>query len=132
MTNVFSKHALSFPTALCETAPPKQRHTPMRWDWTALPTDCVELILKFADAWQLQFWKDCYFDVWAQQISRARAPLFLGSRFHLKDGSLRTSGTCAWKLTMVPSDCGTRHSVMQSYLTSRILCSGIWTRRDTS
>ena len=78
MTNAFSKHALSFPTALCETAPPKQRHTPMRWDWTALPTDCVELILKFADAWQLQFWKDCYFDVWAQQNQPCAGPSYPG------------------------------------------------------
>ena len=78
MTNAFSKHALNFPTALCATAPPKQRHTPMRWDWTALPTDCVEIILKFADAWQLQFWKDCYFDVWAQQNQPCAGPSYPG------------------------------------------------------
>ena len=78
MTNAFSKHAISFPTALNVFCPTKRRSTPMRWDWTLLPPDCVELILKFADAWQLQFWKDCYFDVWAQQNQPCAGPSYPG------------------------------------------------------
>ena len=86
MTNAFSKHAISFPTALfvpgnagaLNALCPTKLHTPMRWDWTLLPTDCVELILKFADAWQLQFWKDCYFDVWAQQHQACAGPSYPG------------------------------------------------------
>ena len=63
MTNSFSKHAVSFPTALSASNPPKQRHTPMRWDWTLLPSECVELILKFAEEGTVKDWDFHYQDV---------------------------------------------------------------------
>ena len=63
MTNSFSKHAVSFPTALNASGCPKQRHTPLWFDWKVLPLECVEIILKFAEEGNVKDWEFLYQDV---------------------------------------------------------------------
>tara|TARA_R100000808_G_C2076063_1_gene101693 strand:- start:28 stop:597 length:570 start_codon:yes stop_codon:yes gene_type:complete len=62
MTNAFSKHAVSFPTALNASGCPKQRHTPLWFDWKVLPLECVEIILKFAEEGNVAWWEDLRFN----------------------------------------------------------------------